>query len=68
MIQKMRFGEKRSYQHKTYVKSLEQNELKEKVKQMEIVITELSLKVTCLEGELNNFKLNLDTKLVLGYT
>ena len=55
-------------QHKTYVKSLEQNELKEKVKQKELVIMELALKVTCLESELNNFKLNLDTELVLGYT
>ena len=57
-----RFGAECSYQHKTSVKSLEQNELKEKVKQMEIVMKELALKVTCLESELNNVKLNLDTK------
>ena len=57
-----RFGEKCSYQHKTSIKSLEQNELKETVKQMEIVIKELAIKVTCLESELNKVELNLDTK------
>ena len=29
---------------------------------MEIVIKELAIKVTCLESELNNVKINLDTK------
>ena len=57
-----RFGEKCSCQHKTSIKSLEQNELKETVKQMEIVIKELAIEVTCLESELNKVKLNLDTK------
>ena len=57
-----RFGEECSYQHKKSVKSLEQNKLKEMVKQMEIIIKELALKVTCLESELKKVKLHLDTK------
>ena len=47
---------------KKSVKSLEQNKLKEMVKQMEIIIKELALKVTCLESEFQKVKLNLDTQ------
>ena len=55
-----RFGEKCSYKHQTSAK--DQNASEEKVRQMEMVIRELVLKVTCLESELNTIKLDISNK------
>ena len=57
-----RFCEKCSYKHQTSAKNLDQNALEEKVRQIEMVIRELVLKVTCLESELNNIKLDISNK------